>query len=149
MPNTQKSQQQTALQMPDFTLDETLATDTAEITVWPLSRVLLMNDRRYPWLILVPAQVDLKEIHDLNTDGQALLMSEIDRASRALSDLFTPDKINIGTLGNIVSQLHIHVVARNIDDAAWPGPVWGAHPPLPYEQAEIDKITEQLQQSLH
>ncbi|NKB20952.1 MAG: HIT domain-containing protein [Alphaproteobacteria bacterium] len=134
--------------MSNFILNDTLAADTVELTRWPLCRVLLMNDSRYPWIILVPARADMKEIHDLAPADQTLLISELDRASRVLADLFTPNKINVGALGNIVSQLHIHVVARHADDDAWPGPVWGAHTPIPYEQTELKNLTEQLQNAL-
>jgi diadenosine tetraphosphate (Ap4A) HIT family hydrolase len=124
--------------MSEFELHETLAADTLEALCWPLCRVLLMNDSRYPWLILVPAKAGLTEIHDLDPAGQAVLMTEIDRASRALSRLFSPDKINVGALGNLVPQLHIHIVARFRSDDAWPGPIWGAHPPRPYEMMALD-----------
>ncbi len=134
--------------MPEFTLNDMLAADTVEIIRWPLCRVLLMNDSRYPWLILVPARADMKEILDLDVADQALLMSELNRASRTLTELFSPDKINIGALGNIVSQLHIHVVARFSGDDAWPGPVWGAHPPEPYAPLEIKQLREKLQRAL-
>jgi diadenosine tetraphosphate (Ap4A) HIT family hydrolase len=134
--------------MPEFQLHPTLAADTIEIAQWPLCCVLLMNDSRYPWLILVPARAAMKEMHDLLAADQSLLMPEIDRASRILSDLFTPDKINVGGLGNIVQQLHIRVLARFESDDAWPGPVWGAHPPLPYKKAELDPVVKQIKQSL-
>ncbi len=134
--------------MPEFTLHETLAADTVEAARWPLCRALLMNDNRYPWLILVPAGAGLSEIHDLKPADQAVLMVEIDRASRALVDLHAPDKINVGALGNLVPQLHIHVIARFRTDDAWPGPVWGAHPPRPYETAELDEVVTRLRQML-
>jgi diadenosine tetraphosphate (Ap4A) HIT family hydrolase len=134
--------------MTAFALHETLAADTVEAVRWPLCRVLLMNDSRYPWLILVPARADKTEIHDLDTADQAVLMTEIDRASRALTDLYTPHKINVAAIGNIVPQLHIHVVARFRTDDAWPAPVWGAHPPLRYEAAERDEKLQELQQAL-
>jgi diadenosine tetraphosphate (Ap4A) HIT family hydrolase len=135
--------------MSEFQLHPTLADDTIEVAQWPLCRVILMNDSRYPWLILVPARADMKEMHDLDAADQSLLMSEIDRASRVLSDLFTPDKINVGALGNIVQQLHIHVVARFKTDDAWPGPVWGAHPPLPIEQTVLKILAERIKQTLN
>jgi diadenosine tetraphosphate (Ap4A) HIT family hydrolase len=134
--------------MPEFQLHPTLADDTIEVARWPLCRVLLMNDSRYPWLILVPARAAMKEIHDLDAADQSLLMSEIDRASRVLSDLFTPDKINVGALGNIVQQLHIHVVARFETDDSWPGPVWGAHQPLPNEPAVLEILAERIKPAL-
>ena len=134
--------------MSEFQLHPTLADDTIEVAQWPLCRVLLMNDSRYPWLILVPTRADIKEMHDLNAADQTQMISEIDRASRVLSDLFVPDKINVGALGNIVQQLHIHVVARFKTDDAWPGPVWGAHPPLHNEQAVLKILAERIEQTL-
>lgn len=134
--------------MPEFELDETLAADTVDVGQWSLCRVLLMNDSRYPWLILVPARVNRTEIHDLDPADQSLLMTEIDRASRVLSRLYAPHKINIGALGNLVPQLHIHVVARFRTDDAWPGPVWGAHPPRPYMTADMDQALTLLRQAL-
>jgi len=131
-----------------FELHGTLAADTVEAVRWPLCRVLLMNDCRYPWLILVPARADMTEIHGLDPADQSLLMTEIDRASRVLSGLYAPDKINVAALGNLVPQLHIHVVARFRTDDAWPGPVWGAHPPRPYEAAALGKTLETLRRSL-
>lgn len=134
--------------MSEFELHETLAADTLEAVRWPLCRVLLMNDSRYPWLILVPAKASLSEIHDLGPADQAVLMTEIDRASRVLTRLFLPDKINVGALGNLVPQLHIHVVARFRGDDAWPGPIWGAHPPRPYETAALDSTLHSVREAL-
>ena len=130
------------------TLHKALARDTVEIVRWPLCRVLLMNDSRYPWLILVPAQLNLTEMHDLNSADQTVLMSEITRASQALTALYAPDKINVGALGNMVPQLHIHVIARFRSDDAWPAPVWGAHPAVPYEPEELKVTLENLRQAL-
>ena len=135
--------------MAEFDLHETLAADTAEVARWSLCRVLLMNDSRYPWLILVPARGNKTEIHDLEAADQSLLMSEIDRSSRTLSRLYTPDKINVAAIGNVVSQLHIHVVARFRTDDAWPGPVWGAHPPRPYKAADLEQAIRVLRDALH
>ena len=134
--------------MAEFSLHETLDADTVEAVRWPLCRVLLMNDRSYPWLILVPARANKTEIHDLDPADQSLLMAEIDRASRALSQLYAPHKINVAAIGNTVRQLHIHVVARFRTDATWPGPVWGAHPPRPYETADLDEVLDLLRQAL-
>ncbi len=134
--------------MPEFALHETLAADTVEAARWPLCRVLLMNDGRYPWLILVPAREGLTEIHDLEPTDQTALIGEVDRASRALVGLHAPDKINVGALGNMVPQLHIHVIARFRTDDAWPGPVWGAHPPRPYKTEELDEAVTRLRQML-
>lgn len=134
--------------MSEFELHETLAADTLEAVCWPLSRVLLMNDSRYPWLILVPAKAGLSEIHDLDPTDQAVLMTEINRASRALTRLFSPDKINVGVLGNLVPQLHTHVVARFRSDDAWPGPIWGAYPPRPYETTALDSTLNSVREAL-
>jgi len=120
-----------------FQLDARLAQDTTPVTSFALSRVLLMNDARYPWLILVPARDGLSELHDLNASDQALLNDESIRVSRAMTELFTPEKINVGALGNIVRQLHIHIVARRTDDPAWPGPVWGHSPAVPYTVEQL------------
>ncbi|MEX2617083.1 MAG: HIT family protein [Alphaproteobacteria bacterium] len=130
--------------MTDFALHETLAADTVEAARWPLCRVRLMNDSRYPWLILVPARAGMTEIHGLDANDQLLLMTEIDRASRALVALYAPDKINVAALGNMVPQLHVHIVARFRTDDAWPGPVWGARPPIPYGEAELNAALQSL-----
>lgn len=115
-----------------FELDERLAADTTEIGDLELCRVLLMNDVRYPWAILVPTKPNLTEIGDLARDDRIMLMDEIDTVSAALSDLYNPLKMNVGALGNIVRQLHVHVVGRTECDPAWPGPVWGHSPPESY-----------------
>lgn len=128
----------------DFVLHERLAADTVALDDWPLCRVLLMNDASYPWLILVPRRPDLKEIHDLDQPARAQLTEEICRASRALQSRFKPDKINVGALGNLVPQLHLHVIARFTTDPAWPGPVWGKQPPVPYESAALQERKEAL-----
>lgn len=130
--------------MSAFELHETLAADTVEVARWKLCRVLLMKDSRYPWLILVPARAEMRELHDLDPDDQATLMTEIDRASRILTERYKPDKINVGALGNLVPQLHIHVIARFRADDAWPGPVWGAHRPRPYDAAALTETLEAL-----
>ncbi len=108
-----------------FALDPRLAGDTLAVGDVSLSRVLLMNDSRYPWLILVPRGENLREIIDLDADARAALIEEIAEASRFLRSLTGVDKINVGALGNVVAQLHVHVVGRAVGDPAWPGPVWG------------------------
>ncbi|MBS0225476.1 MAG: HIT family protein [Proteobacteria bacterium] len=118
--------------MHEFTLHPQLAADTWHIASLPLCDVLLMNDANYPWLILVPRVADARELLDLDEDDRTRAWREIDLAAQALRDLFTPDKLNIATLGNMVSQLHVHVIARFKSDTAWPKPVWGARPPMPY-----------------
>ncbi|MGD0641657.1 MAG: HIT domain-containing protein [Roseiarcus sp.] len=108
-----------------FALDPRLAADTSKVGDLALSRVLLMNDARYPWLILVPRRENLREIVDLDAAQRATLIEEIAAASRFVQSLPGVEKINVGALGNIVAQLHVHVVGRAVGDAAWPGPVWG------------------------
>lgn len=108
-----------------FVLDPRLEQDTAWVCDWPLAAVRMMNDRRYPWLVLVPRRVGLVEPFDLNADDRARLWREVDSAGAQLKKATGCRKINVGALGNIVSQLHLHVIARNETDAAWPGPVWG------------------------
>lgn len=108
-----------------FVLDPRLVADTAPVCDWALSGVHLMNDKRYAWLVLVPRRSGLVEPFDLEADDQALLWREAMRAGAAVKRATGCRKVNIGALGNVVSQLHVHVVARNDGDAAWPGPVWG------------------------
>ncbi|MBF0284220.1 MAG: HIT domain-containing protein [Magnetococcales bacterium] len=120
----------------------TLATDTLELVRWPLCRVLLMNDARYPWLILVPQRPGMREIFDLSEEDQARLLGETRRAARALAAYGHPDKLNVAALGNVVAQLHLHVIARFVGDEAWPRPVWGVHPARPYgEAARQERLT--------
>lgn len=104
-----------------FTLDDRLSTDTVEIARWTLCRVLLMNDRTYPWLILVPQREGVSEIHELSAADRLRLMEESSCAAQRLQLFTAADKMNVAALGNIVRQLHIHVIARFDDDPAWPG----------------------------
>ncbi len=122
-----------------------LAADTHLVQQWPLSDVLLMNDARYPWLILVPRVPGAVELVDLAPDQLALLTGEITRASRLLQRAVKPDKLNIAALGNVVPQLHIHVVARFAGDAAWPRPVWGFGVAEPYAPAALERRIGELQ----
>jgi diadenosine tetraphosphate (Ap4A) HIT family hydrolase len=130
--------------MADFTLDARLAADTSFVADWSLSRVLLMNDARYPWLILVPRQPNLVELIDLSSQQRATLMDEIAHATQTLKHLTNAAKMNIGALGNVVPQLHVHIVARSPGDPAWPGPVWGHSPAQPYAPAARDALIAQL-----
>jgi diadenosine tetraphosphate (Ap4A) HIT family hydrolase len=134
--------------MDSFYLHERLAADTTPVMDWALSRVLLMNDARYPWLILVPRRAELSEVHDLKHAERMVLIEEINRASIGLKTLTNAVKINVGALGNKVAQLHIHVVARKPGDAAWPGPVWGSGPAAVYEQGVKDALIGKLREKL-
>ncbi len=117
-----------------FTLDSRLFADTIALGEWPLCRVLMMNDRRYPWLILVPRRPGLVELTDLDETDSAVLWQEIRQAGRVLAGY--GDKVNTGALGNVVAQLHVHVIARRVGDPAWPGPVWGHSPREPWAPDE-------------
>jgi diadenosine tetraphosphate (Ap4A) HIT family hydrolase len=110
--------------------------------------VLLMNDARYPWLILVPRRAELVEIHDLKHAERMVLIEEINRASVGLKAVSEAAKVNVGALGNLVPQLHVHVVARRPGDAAWPGPVWGNGKAAAYEQGVKDALIEKLRLKL-
>ena len=109
---------------PEFQLHPQLAADTVEIARWPLSLVLLMDEARFPWTILVPRRPALRELHDLLAGERGTLMEEIARAGRLMQSTFKADKINTAALGNQVPQLHIHIIARHTGDAAWPNPIW-------------------------
>ena len=127
-----------------FILDDRFAKDTIHLLELPLCRFLLINDRRYSWLILVPRYSGLSEIHDLPDKDQSTLISEISTATRALEKLFQPKKINVAALGNMVSQLHIHVIARWEEDEAWPNPVWGTGKSESYSRNERKRLVNQL-----
>ncbi|HXM00562.1 MAG TPA: HIT family protein [Rhizomicrobium sp.] len=127
-----------------FSLHATLAADTAFVADWALSRVLVMNDARYPWLILVPRRAGLSELHDLTNAERVVLIEELSRAGAALKTLTNAAKINTGALGNLVPQLHVHVVARSPGDTAWPGPVWGQGVAIAYEPAAHDDFLARL-----
>lgn len=131
--------------MMEFTLDPRLETDTLFIEDWMLCRVQLMKDRRYPWLVLVPRRESIREIFELEAPDRRLLMDEICRASQAMSHALRPSKINVGALGNVVPQLHVHIIGRRTDDAVWPSPVWGRGAPEPYATGELAERVQILQ----
>jgi diadenosine tetraphosphate (Ap4A) HIT family hydrolase len=124
----------------DFELDQRLAADTMPIAALALSDLRLMNDARFPWLILIPRRAAATELIDLDAADQARLIEEIAMTSRALRGATSCEKLNVGALGNIVRQLHIHVVARTADDPAWPGPVWGAGQAVAYRDEERHRL---------
>lgn len=131
-----------------FELNPRLAADAFFVGDLALCRVLLMNDSRFPWLILVPRRENASEIHDLAQPQRALLIEEAAQAGERLKDFARADKINIGALGNLVPQLHVHVVARFAGDAAWPGPVWGAGKPTPYDDEAAARLVAGLRSAL-
>lgn len=132
----------------DFVLDPRLGGDTHFVCDLELSCVLLMDDARFPWLILVPRRANLRELTDLDIAAQQRLLSEINRCARAVQALFTPDKLNIAALGNMVAQLHVHIIARRADDAAWPHPVWGFGERVAYASDVLDERLDALRRAL-
>ena len=125
-----------------FALHPRLTADTHVAADWPLCRVLVMNDSRYPWLVMVPRRDGMTEITALETSDRAQLMDEINRAGRLVQNIPGVTKLNIGALGNLVPQLHVHVVGRHQGDPAWPGPVWGHGSALPYASDALARILE-------
>ena len=131
-----------------FQLDHRLARDALVIGDLPLTRVLLMNDARWPWLILVPRREGMVELIDLPPTDGTQLMGEASRAARFLKAYARADKINMGALGNIVRQLHLHIVARFVGDPAWPGPVWGHGAATSYEDTAAQELIAAARQGL-
>ncbi len=136
--------------MPDttFSLHPQLAADTVPVGDLALSRVLLANDANYPWLILVPRRPGITELIDLNDNDRTQVNAEIDAAARALKAITACDKLNVAALGNVVAQLHIHVIGRRRDDKAWPKPVWGAAAATTYDPATRDALIAALKRAL-
>ncbi|WP_458759534.1 HIT family protein [Afipia sp. TerB] len=131
-----------------WTLHPQLEKDTVNIGDLPLSRVLVIKDANYPWLLLVPRRPDVTELIDLDEVEQAQLTTELNRVARALKDVVKPDKLNIAALGNMVPQLHVHVIARRKDDAAWPRPVWGMVPALDHDPQELETFIGALRRKI-
>ncbi|MCQ3031307.1 HIT domain-containing protein [Pseudomonas syringae] len=127
-----------------FALDSRLQEDTLLIGDFPLCRLLLSNDSNYPWFILVPRRPDITEVFQLDARDQLQLWQETTLLSEQLKVLFNADKLNVAALGNVVSQLHMHVIVRRRSDIAWPAPVWGKHPATPYTAQEFSLIKDQL-----
>jgi len=130
-----------------FSLHPRLAADTFIIDDWTLCRVLLMNDARFPWLILVPRQNGLRDFDEIAENDKPTFLAEIDRASRALRTETSAEKMNVAALGNMVPQLHVHVVARFATDAAWPAPVWGVGEAIPYSTLQVDALIVALREA--
>lgn len=134
--------------MTDFELDPRLAQDTLEVGHIAGCRLLLMNDARYPWLILVPERSNLRELHDLNDDEFSAVTGAIKHLSTGLQALTEAPKMNVAALGNQVPMLHIHIIARRPDDPSWPGPVWGNGAAVAYTQDEQEVLIATLQEQL-
>ncbi|MDF2180028.1 HIT family protein [Aliiglaciecola sp. CAU 1673] len=131
-----------------FQLHPQLQKDCFEVIDLPLCKVLLMNDSQYPWTILVPKVEGIREIIELSNEQQSQLWLESAQLSHALMSLFSPHKLNMAALGNMVPQLHIHHIARYENDPAWPAPVWGKHPAQAYGSEEAKARIEALQKIL-
>ena len=139
----------------NFVLHELLVKDCHRIADWPLCRVLLMDDTHYPWLVLVPRVTGAKDLDELDDETLTACMREVSLASRRLKELTKAHKINVAALGNQCPQLHIHIIARYREDAAWPGPVWGKAPLSPYPAATgvfgampVEEMLNRLRSSL-
>jgi len=127
-----------------FTLDRQFEKDCFLVKELTLSKLLLMNDSNYHWFILVPKKENLVELIDLDSADQAVLLQEINQLSQILKNEFACDKVNIATLGNVVKQLHIHVVGRFSNDISFPKPVWGAAPAKPYDQETASNLITKI-----
>lgn len=125
-------------------LHSQLKKDCFVLGEFTLCTLLLLNDRNYPWFILLPNRDAITEMHQLSETDQSQLMAESMYFSKCLEQVFQPDKLNIAALGNVVSQLHVHHIARFTDDISWPAPVWGAAAALPYDEKQIKSIKNQL-----
>lgn len=128
-----------------FVLDPRLVQDTLTVGDFPLCRLLLSNDSNYPWFILVPRRADTTEVFELAETDQTKLWKETTLLSDLVSRVFKADKVNVAALGNVVSQLHMHVIVRYRTDAAWPAPVWGRHPAKPYTPEQVTALYSQLE----
>jgi diadenosine tetraphosphate (Ap4A) HIT family hydrolase len=131
-----------------FELDPRLDADSTPVMWLGLCELRLTNERRWPWLVLVPQRPGIEEIFELTPLDQAMLTFETNMVAQALRDATGCTKINIGALGNIVRQLHVHVIARTEGDAAWPGPVWGFGPREPYPADERHRLVDKLRAAL-
>ncbi|WP_083531225.1 HIT domain-containing protein [Pararhizobium antarcticum] len=134
--------------MPAFDLDERLARDSLLVAPIGLCQLRLLNDRRWPWLVLVPQRDGISEVFDLTPLDQVMLSFETNLVATALKKVTGATKINIGALGNIVRQLHVHVIARNEGDANWPGPVWGYGTAEPWQTADREKLAAQILENI-
>ena len=129
----------------EFKLHPQLKKDCVIIGDFDLNLVLLMNDKQYPWFILLPKRTAMKEIHELTGTDQQQFIKESSIFSKAIHEIFAADKINVAALGNMVPQLHIHHIVRYETDSAWPAPIWGVKPSLAYQVGEVKAIITKLQ----
>ena len=131
-----------------FELDSRLQQDTVTVGSFDLSLILMHRDANYPWCILVPQREDVREIHHLAAEDQIQLIQESSHLAEVMTDVFRPVKMNIAALGNIVPQLHLHHIARFKEDAAWPGPVWGAVEAKAFDEKELSARLQRLRRAL-
>lgn len=131
-----------------FILHAQLEQDTFHAGAFKLSEILLMNDSRYPWLILVPRLPNLTDITDLNQEKRKIFIEEINFTADAMKKYFKPERINIAMLGNVVSQLHCHIIARFKNDFAWSKPVWGIGEAAAYNEKQKDETLKTFQEIL-
>jgi len=128
----------------EFKLHEMLIKDCIEIFEFPLCKVLLMNDRQYPWFILVPKVNDILDVYELEWEQQTQALNESSLLSEVLMGIYKGKKMNTGALGNLCPQLHIHHIVRFENDIAWPKPIWGAFPAIPYTEEEIQQVKDKV-----
>ncbi len=131
-----------------FCLDSRLKNDTINIGKLQLSQALLMNDSRYPWIILVPELENVYEWTDLSKEQQITLHDESLLIQKVLKDLYDGQSLNVGKLGNIVSQFHLHHIVRFENDPAWPGPVWGHSSAVNYSPQELESRISEIKQAI-
>ncbi len=131
-----------------FMLDAQLAADSLPVCVLNISEIRLINDARFPWLIAVPQRAGISELHELSRDDYIIVLDEVAFISRTLMQLCKADKMNVAALGNMVHQLHIHIIARHNDDVAWPKPIWGIGAAVPYPQEQAETFISDLQETL-
>lgn len=134
-----------------FIVDARIEESSQPLFAGPLSQVYIKNDQRFPWLILVPRVENIQEIYQLNREQGNLLMNEITAVSRIVDDYFKPDKLNVGALGNIVNQLHVHIIARFKQDKLWPQGVWQeavSKDVLPWQEGVLSELITDLSQAL-
>ena len=134
--------------MSDWVLDQKLADDSVFVVDWPLSQLRLINDSRFPWLVLVPRVSNIEEIFQLSDEDQQQLLQESSQLARVLSTSFKADKLNVAALGNVVRQLHVHHIVRYVDDCCYPSPVWGIGEAVPYQELELRQRLDELRSAL-
>jgi len=132
----------------EFKLNSRLLEESTFVTKLTLSQVRLNNDSRFPWLILVPEIAGLKELHEIPEEHQTIVHKEMNFCSTVLQKFTSADKMNVAALGNLVPQLHIHVIARKHSDSGWPQPVWSAGDAKPYEKESLVKLADELKERL-